>query len=117
MRAKKEWSPTEKSTLKTIRDGLRALGKRCYINRNQQGLGCDPGRPDLEGSMRIMGLGRHFGIEVKAPTGKLSTHQQAHRQAILDAGGIFIEAHSWEDVVMGFEQVGFPLPFQGRLTG
>jgi hypothetical protein len=41
-----------------------------------QGLGSYPGTPDLEGAIR----GRHFYIEVKTKTGKLSDRQKLFQE-------------------------------------
>lgn len=66
-----------------------------YIVKNWGGPIGARGRPDLEGCMR----GLFLGIEVKTGTGELSKDQREHKRRIIEAGGIFIEARSLEDVV------------------
>ncbi len=60
-----------------------------------QGLGAAKGIPD-----RIaVKDGKFYAIEVKAPNGRLSPHQQQFREQVWHAGGIYIEARSVEDVM------------------
>ena len=66
----------------------------CYLVKNWGGPIGSPGRPDLEGCIR----GKFIGIEVKTGTGELSKDQREHKRRIIEAGGIFIEARSLEDV-------------------
>ena len=55
----------------------------------------------LKGSSDIIAIinGIFVGIEVKGPRGKQSEYQNAFQKNIEDAGGIYILAFSWEDVV------------------
>jgi hypothetical protein len=55
-----------------------------------------PGCPDLIGFLAPSG--RFLGIEVKAPNGRLRPAQEAFRDALTKAGGIYIVARSVEDV-------------------
>jgi len=60
-----------------------------------QGLGAAKGIPD-----RIaVKDGRFIAIEVKAPNGRLSTYQELFRDRLTQAGGVYIEARSLEDVM------------------
>ena len=43
--------------------------------------------------------GRFIAIEVKAPNGRLSTYQELFRDRLTQAGGVYIEARSLEDVM------------------
>ena len=61
---------TEAMTLHQVRSYLKALG--VFYWRNHQSLASFKGLPDLEGVYRR----QHFYIEVKAPKGKLSEHQE-----------------------------------------
>ena len=43
--------------------------------------------------------GRFYGIEVKAPTGRMSPYQTEFKTRLEEAGGVYIEARSLEDVM------------------
>lgn len=61
-----------------------------------QGLGCQPGLPD-----RIaVKDGKIYCIECKAPKGVMSPYQKQFRDNIKLSGGVYIEAHRLEDVMM-----------------
>jgi hypothetical protein len=45
--------------------------------------------------------GQYVGIEVKAPKGKQSEHQKAFQEELERAGGIYILAHSLDEVIAG----------------
>lgn len=55
----------------------------------------------LKGSSDIIAIvnGIFVGIEVKGPKGKQSEYQGAFQKNVEDAGGIYILAFSWEDVI------------------
>ena len=97
--------------LDAVRAGLRILGSRCYLVRQQQGLGSVLGVPDLMGIID----GRGFGIECKAGRGKLTPAQVEHSGRIRAAGGVWCEARSFDDVISAFEAAGIKLPFQPKL--
>jgi hypothetical protein len=72
-----------------------------------QGLGAAKGIPD-----RIaVKDGVVYGIEVKAPKGRMSEHQQRFRDQLIAAGGQYIEARCLEDVMDLFEPKR-PIPLQ-----
>jgi hypothetical protein len=54
-----------------------------------------PGSPDII----VVDKGIFIGIEVKRPGGKLSPHQKAFCDALLQAGGRYVVAQSLEDVM------------------
>jgi hypothetical protein len=80
------------------------IGGNAY--KNLGGLGQRKGRPDIEGCVK----GRYVAIEPKTGTGKLSPDQERERDRILDAGGIFIEARSFDDVEQRFVAEGLAQP-------
>ena len=73
---------------------LRARG--CYVvkvitaSRN--------GVPDL----LVCHQGRFYGIEVKAPGGKVSAVQAANLQRITENGGVALVARSWSEIEQYF---------------
>lgn len=60
-----------------------------------QGLGAVKGIPDRI----VVKDGRFYGIEVKAPNGRMSPYQQTFKDRLEEAGGVYIEARSLEDVM------------------
>ena len=46
--------------------------------------------------------GRFYGIEVKAPRGRMSEFQASFRDELVAAGGVYIEARSLDDVMAYF---------------
>lgn len=77
---------------RSIRNYVVSLGG--YLVKNLGGIGQIRGRPDQEGCLK----GRYLAIEVKTGRGELSIHQEKQRRLIEDAGGIYIEARSFDDV-------------------
>lgn len=75
-----------------ISKALRMDGWR--VDRNQQGLGCTPGRADLE----ALKNGKTVYIEVKTETGRLSGHQKDYEVDIKLHGGEYIVARSVDDI-------------------
>ena len=57
------------------------------------------GVPDILACHR----GWFYGIEVKAPGGKLSAVQEANLDWIVEAGGIALVARSWEQIAHYFD--------------
>lgn len=54
-----------------------------------------PGAPDIF----LIKNGFLWGIEVKAPKGRLSEHQTSFRDRMQEAGGTYIVAHSLDEVI------------------
>lgn len=88
---------TERDITRQIRGYLK-MKVPCHW-KQWQGLGSTPGVPDVVGCYR----GRFIGIEIKTPQGRMSPHQEKWRQLIEEAGGIYIMARSFEDVIAYFE--------------
>lgn len=86
--------PTLETQLKQQIKGYLNL-KQKFWWYNLQGLGAYKGIPDF----MVLNGGVLYGIEVKAPKGYLSIHQQAFRSYMTTAGGVFIEARKLEDVM------------------
>jgi hypothetical protein len=70
------------------------VGQGGYLVKNLGALGQVRGRPDQDGCLK----GRYLAIEQKTGRGELSVHQEKQKRLIEDAGGIYIEARSVEDV-------------------
>lgn len=77
---------------KAITDYLRMNG--WMVTRIVQSALSEPGIPDL---VAIRG-GHHVWIEVKAPKGRLSGHQERWLQDLEDHGGHYIVARGIDDV-------------------
>jgi hypothetical protein len=89
--------PTAEASLtRAIRGLLNSLGIFHY--KNHGGLGSVPGLPDITG---VLKGGRGFWIEVKAPKGVVSDHQQRFIDNINAAGGLAFVARSVDDVIIG----------------
>ncbi len=84
---------TEGDVLRQVRDFLRIHG--FFVTRNQQGLGNEKGKPDLEA---VSPKGTHWWIEVKKPGGKLSDDQIKFRDKLLANKANFLVATCIEDV-------------------
>jgi len=69
VRAERKVQP-ETLILRAVRDYLQLRG--WTVKRFQQGLGCDPGIPDLYAMRKGLGI----WIEIKTPAGKLSMGQK-----------------------------------------
>jgi hypothetical protein len=67
---------------------------RCWQMKLLGGLGQRPGVPDLVACIQ----GRYIAVEVKTGTATLSPRQQAERERIEASGGIYVLAHSVDDV-------------------
>jgi hypothetical protein len=65
-----------------------------YIVKNLGGLGQRRGRPDFDACVRS----KFVAIEVKTGEGVLSRDQQAERERIIAAGGLYIQAETVDDV-------------------
>jgi hypothetical protein len=87
-------APKEKEITHSIRSLLRQFG--IFHWKVHQGLGCQPGVPDIVG---ITTGGKFFGCEVKTEKGVLSEHQSKFIQNINAAGGIGFVARNLEDVI------------------
>lgn len=83
---------SERSIVKSITAWLRSNGH--YVRKNHGNMYGHAGRPDLE----VVCNGRFLAIEVKRPGGKMTPRQEAERDAILAAGGLFVLAHSVNDI-------------------
>lgn len=75
-----------KGLVATADGGLRAV--RMNVD------GC----PDLIGWVTLAGRAVFLGVEVKSSTGRLRPAQEAFRAILTRMGGIYIVAHSLEDV-------------------
>ena len=88
---------TEAMTLKQVRSYLKALG--VFHWRNHQSLASFKGLPDLEGVHRK----QHFYIEVKAPKGKLSEHQEKFIKTVMNEGERVFVAFGFDGFRMEFD--------------
>ena len=89
--ARRKQTP-EGAVLSQVRDFLRLHGWK--VVRIHQSLGSEKGIPDL----CAIREGQTCWIDVKAPKGRLSEHQEAWLQDLEDHGGWYIVARSVEDV-------------------
>lgn len=71
---------TEKDIQRGVISALKAHG--WFVQRNQQGLGSTPGRPDLEAYKQSCTL----FVECKSPRGKVSPHQQTYFETLTRQG-------------------------------
>ncbi len=94
----------EQGIQRTILEYLRWRGIFCWKNntagiyvkaRNTYIPSHAPGVSDILG---VLPGGRFMAIEVKAPKGKVSPHQQQFIDSINQAGGVAFVAHSVEEV-------------------
>lgn len=83
----------ETSLKKAIKDYLNL--KNIFWWHNLQGIGSYPGTPDI----CVVHKGKFYGIEIKAPKGRLSEYQQRFKENLETSEGIFIEARSLDDVM------------------
>lgn len=88
--------------------------KRIFAYRNNSGAfaGEYKGRKrfirfSAVGSLDIICVvdGLYVGLELKAPRGKQSDRQQAFQHQLEEAGGVFVLAHSLEDVIRALEDI------------
>ncbi len=86
---------SEKQITASIRGLLKTLG--IFHWKQFQTLGSPLGIADILGIYQ----GKMLAIEIKAPRGKLSFHQERFLQIIREQGGIAILAYSVEDVIKG----------------
>lgn len=84
----------EADVTKQIRSVLKTFG--IFHWKVWQGMGSTPGVPDIVG---VMPDGRFLGIEVKAPKGKVSDHQERFINNINATGGLAFVARSADDVI------------------
>ena len=84
----------EQAITRSIRGLLNSLG--IFHWKNHGGLGSAPGLPDICAVYH----GRMVGLEVKAPNGRVSEHQQRFLDNINAAGGIGVVVRSVEDVIV-----------------
>ena len=84
---------SEKEIRRQIQDYLRLKGY--FVTYNLQGLGCYPGKPDLDATKN----GITYHIEVKTPNGKQSEKQKQFQADLESAGGRYILARCVEDVM------------------
>jgi len=89
---------------KAITDYLWYQGGWCF--KALGGLGVRKGLPDIHGCIK----GRAVYVEVKTGTGKLSPEQLRERARIEQAGGIYIEARSVDDVEARLVKEGLAVP-------
>lgn len=92
-------TPLHQATVSTIRQFLAAHG--AYVVKLAGGLGQKPGLPDIAAALPQPGKrGPAVWVSVEVKTGKavLSTRQQIERGFIEQATGIYILAHSVDDV-------------------
>ena len=85
----------ESVILNATRQYLRLKGYR--VIRHQQGMGCEPGIPDLSAIKR----GRTIYIETKSPKwrGKLSKDQERFKVDIEAHGGLFLVIDSVDEMI------------------
>lgn len=98
----------ESETQKAILEYLQYTNVFSYRN-NSGALKTEAGyfvRFGTKGSPDIVCVkdGRYIGIEVKATKGKQSPDQKLFQQALEEAGGDYILAHSLDDVIEYFEK-------------
>ncbi len=85
---------TEETSLKhAIKDYLGYKGVMHWYNL--AGMGAYKGLPDIFALHR----GKLYGIEVKAPRGVVSGHQEAFLSKLKEEGGVSIVARSLDDVM------------------
>lgn len=94
MRHQRKLTPEGQLT-RAIRQLLNTLG--VFHWKAFGGLGSAPGVPDIIGCYQ----GRLLAIEVKAPKGVVSDHQQRFIDNINAAGGLAFVARSIDDVIVG----------------
>jgi hypothetical protein len=88
--------PTAEASLtRAIRGLLNSLN--VFHWKEHGGLGSAPGVPDIVGCYQ----GRLLAIEVKAPKGVVSDHQQRFIDNINAAGGLAFVCRSVDDVIIG----------------
>ena len=97
---------TEKHTglCKAIQDYLWYQGGWCF--KALGGLGVRKGLPDIHSCVR----GRAVYVEVKTGKGELSKEQREEKARIEQAGGIYIEARSVDDVEDRLVAEGLAVP-------
>ena len=88
----------KKTPEKEVQDAVIAYldFKGWMVQRNQQGLGCTPGRPDLQAIKKWFGIGITIYIECKSPKGKLSEAQRAYLEKLEDQGAEVIVCRTFE---------------------
>ncbi|HXG69941.1 MAG TPA: VRR-NUC domain-containing protein [Gemmatimonadaceae bacterium] len=99
---------SETAILLAIHDAVALTGK-ALLWRNNTGLarfggarvrfGLGIGGADLVGV--LIGPGKFIAIEVKTPSGRMTTEQRCWRDAVVKAGGVYILARSVEEAVEG----------------
>ena len=106
------FKPLEKDIERQICDYLAAKG---YFFWKQANSGYFDGRTKrfrrhtspycIKGVSDIILIlnGRFIGIEVKSERGRLSEHQEAFRDRVVKAGGLYLVCRSLEDLVIGLE--------------
>jgi hypothetical protein len=95
---------THTALCKAIQDYLWYQGGWCF--KALGGLGVRRGLPDIHACLK----GNAVYIEVKTGEGKLSPDQMKEKARIEQAGGIYIEARSVDDVEDRLVQEGLVLP-------
>ena len=83
--------------LRASLDQLKTVG--IFHWKNFGGPMCQPGVPDILGIWQ----GRMLGIEIKAPNGRVSEHQQRFIDSINREGGLAFVARSIDDVIDGLD--------------
>lgn len=100
----------EQGIQRTILEYLRWRGIFCWKNntagiyvkaRNTYIPSHAPGVSDILG---VLPGGRFLAIEVKAPKGRVSPHQQQFIDSIIQRGGLAFVAHSVQEVEKGLNE-------------
>lgn len=71
-------------------------GKYLYNPSNQVGLG------DIIGV--IPASGKHLEVEIKTPTGRMSTVQAIHEKRLNDEGAVYVLVRSKEEIEKWYEE-------------
>ena len=104
--------PKELEIQGKIFNNLVELGIFCFRNNSGAFAGEYKGKKrfvqfGLPGSSDLIAIvkGIFVGVEVKRPGGKQSDYQKAFQRNVEEAGGAYILAYSWNDVVPIINQI------------
>lgn len=86
---------SERDIQRQITDYLKARGLPCMVTHSPHHKPATRGIADILSSLPG---GRIVAIECKGPRGKLTPWQREYRDKIIASGGLWIEAHSLDDV-------------------
>jgi hypothetical protein len=100
---------SETQIKKQIKSYLKQIGVRYWWHLS--GVGCYPNLPDIEGSYQ----GKHFFIETKIPTGRLSFGQAEFLKWASDEGYYCCVPHSFDEFLEWWEkECGNKLMYRGE---